>query len=160
MRHLRLLLLTTFLLLLTILPAYASVSLESFTGSWAGDEVTLEFSTGSEIDHAGFHVWRSATNLAPEDVNSTTATRLTSGLIIGGSACTATGFDYTYVDTTIDNGEDVYYYYLESIACGTADPTFYGDLQEEGSGLVIANPGEPALTTLYLPLIQVLNPEP
>lgn len=160
MRHLRLILLTLFLLLLTVVPAYASVSLESFTGSWTGNVVTLEFSTGSEVDHAGFHVWRSDTNVAPEDVNSTTATRLTDELIVSSSACSLTGFDYVYEDTTVDGGVEVYYYYLESFPCSSADPTFYGDLQNEGSGLAIANPGEPALTTLYLPLIQVLNPEP
>jgi len=144
---------------LTVLPALAAVTLESFSAVWQGDEVTLDFATGSEIDHAAFHVWRSDTNIPPSDVNSSNATRLTTNPILGQNACSSGTGLYTYVDN-VDTEEDIYYYYLESIACGSGGTVFFGSLEEENSGLAVTNTGAPPLVELYLPAIQVLNPEP
>jgi hypothetical protein len=160
MRSLRLIILTTFVVLLTSMSVYAAVTLESFTGVWQADEVTLAFETGSEIDHAAFHVWRSTTNIIPGEVNSSNATRLTENPIIGQNACNAGQGTYTYVDDTVEVDEDVYYYYLESLPCTSGDTVFFGALDSKDSGLAVTNPGTPENITLYLPLIQVLNPEP
>lgn len=160
MRSLKLFLLVAMLFVVTIFTAFASVSLESFEGTWVGDTVTLEFATGSEIDHAAFHVWRSTSNIVPSEVNSGNATRLTASPIVGENACTAVGSDYIYEDDTVDTSAASYYYYLESIPCSGGSSSFYGSLQNDQSGLEVVNPGTPPDRKLYLPTILVQSPSP
>lgn len=150
---------TGLLLMLGVMSAavvWAAVTIENFEGEWQTDQdrVHLIFSTGSELDHTGFYVWRSDTNLPPADVDDTNAVRLTDELIVGNS-CQAVGFDYTYDDTTIDPTKEQYYYYLESIPCSGGDSTFYGSQTAENSGLEVvnSNPTEPTYS-VYMPLAQ------
>lgn len=124
----------------------AAVSLEAFTGSWSGNTVTLEFATGSEIEHAAFHVWRAANDIAPNQVTSNTATRLTTSPILGQSACTSGSGDYTFVDSNLGSGT-TYYYFLESITCGSSDSEFYGAINDPDSGLRLTSPNAPATAT-------------
>ncbi len=119
----------------------ASVSLEDFDGSWtASDGVVITFETGSENEHAAMHVWRSTTDISPDDVNNTTATRLTTQPIIGQNACSASGgATYDYPDTTASASVATYYYFLESISCN-GPSEFYGDDDRANGGLRLNNP--------------------
>lgn len=123
----------------------AAVSLESYTGSWTGNTVTLEFATGSEIEHAAFHVWRSSTDINPNQVSNTTATRLTTSPIRGDSACTSGSGDYEFVDDQLGSGT-TYFYFLESISCGSGTE-FYGAIDDEDSGLRLTNGSTPPSAT-------------
>ncbi len=151
------LLFTGLLLGMTIQSSFAfPVAITYFDGEWDGvsNSVTLEFGTGSEVDHAAFHVWRSSSNVPPDDVSPNNAQRLTHGPILAENACSAApGSEYIYLDTTVSATQDVYYYYLESIACSSAEPEFYGSGKIPDSGLAVVNPNVPPDKRLYMPLL-------
>lgn len=155
MRKMRLGLLITLLWLAVVSTALASVSLENFEGSWNEEpnEVTLLFATGSEIDHAAFHVWRSTANVPPSAVNQQNATRITITPILGENACTSGAANYEFIDDTISVTEDRYFYYLESLSC-TGGSEFYGALDVLESGLEVRNPNVPLDQRTYLTLLQ------
>ncbi|MGH2542218.1 MAG: hypothetical protein ACRDIB_05465, partial [Ardenticatenaceae bacterium] len=139
------------LLLASTVAVYADVDITFFAGTWGDDAVNLAWGTGSEINISGFHVWRSEENL-PIDENgqipTSLATRLTEEPITAHNPCTPTGDEsYTYVDDTVSDNVDVYYYYLEAIdQCIGTGSEFVGD---GDSGLEVTNPGPP---NLYLPI--------
>lgn len=160
-RMTKIVLLLVLITIFAVSAVWAAVTLQNFEGHWGGNRVTLIFSTGSEIDHSGFHVWRSEFNLDPENVNSTTATRLTTSPIIG-NPCEALGFDYEYEDTTVDTTEYAYYYYLESLGCSSSAPEFFGSMDNPHSGLeVVVNPNAPQLKyKTYAPVVKHNSPAP
>jgi len=82
------------------------VSLSSFTATPAGNQVTLAWTTGSEMDNAGFHIWRS-TSPAGGFVKLTTA-------LIPTKATFPSGASYTWIDSSATAGQ-TWYYKLEDI---------------------------------------------
>lgn len=129
--------------------AWASVDLEYFVGSWQGDSVLLEWATGSEGDTLGFYVWRSTEPLPiiNGQIDQTQATKLNPDepIVNPDGACNLLNSqEYEYVDNTVSDEVEVYYYYLENIGCNNSS-TFYG---EGESGLPIAE----SEFTLYLPV--------
>jgi hypothetical protein len=139
---------STILLPLGVSMVQAAVTLEAFTGSWTGSTVTLQFATGSEIDHAAFHVWRSTSNLRPEDVTTSNATRLTDEPIIGQNACQGGGGGGSYSHTDNNLGSaTTYYYFLESLSCQSSSTEFLGAIGDPDSGLRLNSPNAPATAT-------------
>jgi hypothetical protein len=82
------------------------VDLVSFTATGFEDHVLLEWETASEIDNAGFHLWRSET----EDGEYV---RITDSLIPAEGSPTL-GVEYEYEDLDVEPGR-TYYYKLEDI---------------------------------------------
>lgn len=113
--------LLSLVLVLSLSTAYASVEIQYFIGTWLGNRIDLEWETASELDHFGFHLWRSTEDLPVVNgqIDRTRAERLTSEPIVNPSgACTPSqSHVYTYTDMFSPPGEDVYYYYLESLDC-------------------------------------------
>ncbi len=113
--------------LLTLLPVIvrASVTLARFEGWWDNGTVMLEWETASEINHAGFNLYRHTQNLPLDQVTSQ-ATLLNNSIIIEGTqgitACTTNGNVYQFTDTTADPAQGVYHYWLESYPCDAGPP--------------------------------------
>ena len=82
------------------------VDLVSFTAEGLEDHVFLEWETASEIDNAGFHIWRTETEDAEYD-------RITDYLIPAEGGPTQ-GAEYSYEDFAVVPGL-TYYYHLEDI---------------------------------------------
>ena len=64
---------------------YSAIELNYFTAEWNGDQVTLRWETGTELNHAGFHVWRSTQNLEVDEnfqIDKDQAQRVTDQLIL------------------------------------------------------------------------------
>lgn len=81
------------------------IDLVSFTATEVNGEVVLDWVTASEIDNAGFNIWRKEGNGQYEKINS--------ALIPANGNLTA-GATYTYTDNTVAAGS-TYYYRLEDI---------------------------------------------
>lgn len=168
------------LLSLFAMAVYAAVGLNYFQGQWNGHQITLYWETGTELDHAAFHVWRSTENLPTDSggIDRSRAERLTEAFLLNSdqNPCTSQGYTYEYIDETVDNYQQVYYYYLESFNCSDGTSEFQGNLNTI-DGLEIQNSGTPAVTAtrratvtpsttrtpyrsarLYLPLIMRLTP--
>jgi len=87
-------------------PVPTAVSLQSFSATGRDSALDLSWTTASEIDNLGFHLYRS---LSPEGPWQ----RVTSSLIPGlGSS--PTGASYSYRDADVQNGT-TYYYLLEDV---------------------------------------------
>jgi hypothetical protein len=87
-------------------PTPTAVKLESFTAVGQDGAVELQWSTASEIDNLGFHIYRATSEKGPFH-------RITSRPIPGlGSS--PVGASYKYVDGPLTNGV-TYYYELEDI---------------------------------------------
>jgi hypothetical protein len=82
------------------------VELVSFTATGFEDSILLTWHTASEIDNAGFHLWRSET----EDGEYV---RITDSLIPAQGSPTL-GVEYEYEDLDVEPGR-TYYYKLEDI---------------------------------------------
>ncbi len=82
--------------------AVSAVELASFTARGEAGQVRLEWATGSETDHLGFHVWR-ADDPAGERVRLTAA-----GALVTGRS------PYTYVDRTAAPGVS-HAYWIEAV---------------------------------------------
>jgi len=83
------------------------VDLISFTAEGGGDSILLTWRTASEIDTAGFHLWRA-------DTEEGEYIRLTDALIASEGGPTW-GAEYTYEDADVEPGW-TYYYKLEEVA--------------------------------------------
>jgi hypothetical protein len=86
--------------------------------------VVIEWKTASEIDNAGFHLWR-ATNEGWKEGDYSTVTRLTDQLI-PAEGNKVEGVSYSYIDTNVEYGV-TYYYGLEDIDL-FGQSTFHSDL--------------------------------
>ena len=110
-----------------------TIDLYSFTAEAGDDRVTLAWETGTEVDNAGFNLWRS------EAADGEYA-RINDALIPAeGDA--VSGASYTYDDTDVVQGV-TYYYKLEDVDVHGAS-TFHGP--------VSATPGR--VHRMYLPLV-------
>jgi len=85
------------------------VNLISFSATGLENEIILEWQTASEIDNAGFHLWR-ATGDGWKKGDYSTVIRLTDRMI------PAEGYSssYSYIDSQVESGV-TYYYGLEDI---------------------------------------------
>ncbi len=89
-----------------------AVDLASFTAAAAPEGVTLAWQTVSEMDNAGFNVYRSESDAGPW-------VKLTETLIPAAAPGSAEGQAYTWTDTTAQAGL-TYFYQLEDIALSGA----------------------------------------
>ena len=87
------------------------VELTSFTAQGYSNYALLSWETASEIDSAGFHIWRSITQ-------NGTYSKITTSLIPAEGSAT-TGATYTYKDTTV-TPPNVYYYKLADVSTSGA----------------------------------------
>ena len=86
--------------------APTAIDLLSFTAEAGDDRVTLAWETGTEVDNAGFNIWRSEAAEGPY-------TKINDALIPAeGDA--VSGASYTYTDTDVVKGV-TYYYKLEDV---------------------------------------------
>jgi hypothetical protein len=109
-----------------------AITLLSFTAQAGADHVTLAWETGTEVNNAGFNLWRSEAADGPY-------TKINDALIPAeGDA--VSGASYTYTDTDVVKGV-TYYYKLEDVDIHGVS-TFHGP--------VSATPG---IQSVYLPLI-------
>jgi hypothetical protein len=110
-----------------------SIDLVSFTAQAAADHITLAWETGTEVDNAGFNLWRGGAADGPY-------TRLNDTLIpVQGDP--VSGASYSYTDTDVVQ-RVTYYYKLEDVDTHGVS-TFHG--------LVSATPS--SIRRIYLPLI-------
>ena len=94
------------------------VELDQFTAVSKGNQITITWTTASEIDNAGFNIWRSTTKNVKHDDNKINST------IIPAVAGATDGATYSYIDDKVVPGV-TYYYQLEDInARGLS--TFHG----------------------------------
>jgi hypothetical protein len=124
-------------------PTQLLVELAAFTGTPTQNGILLEWETASEIDHAGFHIWRSGSAEG-------TYTQITDALIPaqGGPSMGAT---YAYEDGNVEAGA-TYFYQLEDIDTAGVS-TSHGPVSAwvgvaniqagNGDGLSMATEGEP-----------------
>lgn len=113
--------------------AYASVDLNYFRGSWIGGQpVQLEWESASELDSAGFNVWRSTTDLpiVNGQIDTSQATQIAGPITDPSTACSNVGRAYEIEDGSVDVAQGTYYYYLESVSCSNAPSAFYGELKQ------------------------------
>jgi len=112
---------------------WTAIDLLSFTAQAGTDHVTLAWETGTEVDNAGFNLWRSEAADGPyAKINDT---------LIPAEGDAVSGASYTYVDADVVAGV-TYYYKLEDVDIHGVS-TFHGP--------VSARPGRPHLT--YLPIV-------
>ena len=84
------------------------VELTSFGAQVRDGHVRLEWSTASELQNLGFHVYRSDSPNGPYvRLNHTT---------LSGLANSGVGKQYQWVDENIDSSVDTYYYYIEDVS--------------------------------------------
>jgi hypothetical protein len=88
--------------------ALAAVNLVWFKATAGDGEVLVEWLTHSEIDNAGFNLYRTTSEGGPY-------TRINDSLIPGGDMGTDVGGYYAYTDNDVFSGI-TYYYILESVA--------------------------------------------
>lgn len=148
-------------LIMFAITLYAAIDLNFFQGVWNGNQVTLNWETGTELNHSAFHIWRSTENLLIDvsfQIDTSQAERLTSGFILNpdSNPCTSQGYEYQYVNDTVDENREAYYYYLETFNCSDGNSEFQGSLEIIG-GLKVTNPSiiTPTPTNesqLYLPI--------
>jgi len=102
------------------------VTLLSFTVTSYDGHVILEWETATEIDNAGFHIWR-AVGDGWKIGDYSTITRLTDQLILAKGD----GASYSYIDSNVES-EITYYYGLEDIDLKDRS-TFHCDLIESAT---------------------------
>ena len=85
------------------------IILTSFTTTVSDDKVKLKWETATEIDNAGFHIWR-ATGEGWKNGDYSTVVRLTDQLI----PAQGDGSSYFYIDSNVKPGV-TYYYALEDV---------------------------------------------
>lgn len=84
--------------------------------------IVLIWQTESEVNNAGFHVWRS-------EIEDSEYTRITTALIPGrGNASTA--HEYTFIDRNVENGV-IYWYKIEAVSTDGSSE-FYGPITVQG----------------------------
>lgn len=115
-----------------------AITLVSFTAQAKGDGVILAWETGTEIDNAGFSLYRATDAAGPYlKIND---------VLIPAEGDPVTGASYSYLDTAA-LGETIYYYQLEDIDFFGVS-TIHGPVNT-ATGLT----GGPSRENTYLPLI-------
>lgn len=93
--------------LLFPLRAAAAVTVTSFTASWQGTQVSLNWRTATELNNRGFNLFRSTSpSGAFQKINGTEIPAQMGAALIGAS--------YAYVDSSVTAGQ-TYYYKLQSV---------------------------------------------
>jgi hypothetical protein len=88
------------------LPVPTLVELASFTATASNGLVKLEWVTASEVDNAGFNIYRAKAENGPyEKINDS---------LIAGAGSTAAGAAYVFIDENVKNRK-TYYYKLEDM---------------------------------------------
>ena len=103
------------------------IRLRSFTGGWSGNSIVLKWETGSEIDNAGFHLWRSAAKTGPY-------VRITKTLI-ASEGSPYRGAAYTYTDP--NRPERIWYYKLQDIS-NSGKSGYAGPIEVTPGGVELA----------------------
>ena len=117
------------------------ITLSSFTASGHDGYVLVEWETESEVENAGFNVWRSRARDGPY-------TRLNQALIPARGGPT-TGASYSYTDHAVTNGL-TYYYELE-------DVDIYGTSTRHGPVSATPSSATPAGSyRVFLPFISLV----
>lgn len=114
------------------------VELSSFTATWHGTDVSVAWETATELDTAGFNVWRS-TSHADDYV------QVNDSLIPSQSPGGAEGASYAFTDTDVTPGT-TYYYKLEELEAGGSS-NWYGPTTAE------ATQSDGMAPQAYLPLV-------
>jgi hypothetical protein len=97
--------------------SWAGLVLTHFEAAWQGNVVRLTWGVASQIEVAGFRLYRSSAPLEPDQVASR-AEPLTPEPIFPDGACVATtGAEFEYSDTTANTTTPVYYYWVAVIDC-------------------------------------------
>jgi hypothetical protein len=91
---------------LTTSATVTEVTLTSFTATPTATQVKVAWQTGSEVDTAGFNVWRSA--------SATGAYTKVNGAILPAQGSGVSGASYAWTDTNVSVGQ-TWYYKLEDI---------------------------------------------
>ena len=119
------------------------VELSSFSAKGLDSYVLLEWETASEIDNAGFHLWRNETGDGEY-------TRLTDYLIPAQGGATW-GAAYSYEDYDVEPGQ-TYYYKLEDIDYAGISG-FHGPVSATlgNEAIVLIFPEDGALVPVYPP---------
>jgi hypothetical protein len=128
-----------------------SVTLASFTAQGGADRVTVAWETVSEIDNAGFNLYRAGSAAGPQ-------TLLT--YVPSQGPGSSQGFAYSYEDLAVQPGQ-TYWYWLEDVSLsgattlhGPVSATVQAPTAVTLSGLqAIASPGPGPLTALFLALL-------
>lgn len=117
-------------------------------GAWAywlalNVRVKIEWTTASELDTAGFNVYRRDSQEGPEtQINST---------LIPASTNPLTGSTYQFIDTNVEPGL-TYYYELEDVETnGTSNRSWNTSVTVARQGLIEAG------TAMFLGLLAVLG---
>ena len=90
--------------------AYTAVDLMDFTAGARQGNVTVKWTTGTEINNAGFNIYRSSSELGAR-------TKLNGGLIAARGDATSGG-SYSLPDNP---GYGTFYYWLEDVELGWID---------------------------------------
>ena len=97
-----------------------AVTLTAFEASWQGEAMRVSWETAQELDHLGFHLYRSAAPAGPW-------VRLSEVLIPAQQPGSTFGAHYEWIDADVMPGEPLYYR-LEAVDIHGAS-TFYGPVE-------------------------------
>jgi len=92
--------------------ARSLVTLNNFTATPFQNDIRIHWKTASEVDNAGFHIWR-ATGEGWKEGDYSQAIRITDQLI-PSKGTKVGGYPYSYIDSNVESGI-TYYYGLEDI---------------------------------------------
>ncbi len=116
-----------------------AISLVSFTAQAGIDQVALAWETGTELDNAGFNLYRATAGGPYSKINEA---------LIAAEGDPVSGAGYSFVDTP---GAGVFYYKLEDIDLHGLSTT-HGPVEVTVEPVVDTNDDKPA-GTIYLPII-------
>ena len=117
-----------------------AIELLSFTARAGGDGVTLAWETATEIDNAGFNLYRAASADGPyAKINA---------ILIPAEGNAFSGASYTYLDKGTNEENIVYFYELEDVdRYGIS--TFHGPVSTSSD----TGGKPPSFSQLYLPIV-------
>jgi hypothetical protein len=121
------------------------VDLIAFDAVRQGDDVELTWETGSELDNAGFHLWRAGSENGEYS-------RIT-GSLIPAEGSVMQGARYSYVDVNLVGGAS-WYYKLEDVDLSGAS-TFHGPIAvgAETQAITLLSPPDAAYFRRTPPLV-------
>ncbi len=122
-----------------IVESPTAITLTNFTAMQSSEGVTIAWETGTEIDNAGFNLYRATAEAGPyTKIND---------LLIPAKGDPVSGASYVYLDSSATDPNQTYYFKLEDIDTGGTS-TFHGPINT-ASGVS----GEPNGMRVYLPIV-------